>query len=149
MGQAVLTRLEGPAPETAIAADLIKRAAMVAPAAIVVFGMVWHLGGAISTAFAIALVVGNFALAAFMMSYTAKISVGLMMGTALFGYMLRLGLIMLAFFLVKDTWWMKEGIVPFGITLVVTHLALLFWEMKFISASLAFPGLKPGVSKES
>ena len=25
----------------------------------------------------------------------------------------------------------------------ITHLGLLFWEMRYISASLAFPGLKP------
>jgi hypothetical protein len=30
-----------------------------------------------------------------------------------------------------------------GLTLVATHLGLLFWELRFISASLAFPGLKP------
>jgi hypothetical protein len=34
-------------------------------------------------------------------------------------------------------------LVPLGITIIVTHLGLLFWEMKFVSASLAFPGLKP------
>lgn len=149
MGEAVLTRLEGEAPEAAIANDLVKKAVMIAPVAIVLGALVWRGGGAIATAFAVVIVALNFLLAAASMSYTAKISVGLMMGTALFGYLLRLGLIMAAFFLVKDTWWMKEGIIPFGLTLVVTHLVLLFWEMKFVSATLAFPGLKPAVSKES
>ena len=149
MGETLLTRLDGPAPETQIAGDLVKKAAMVAPAAILLGGLLWRSGGAIATAFAVAIVSINFLMAAFSMSYTAKISTGLMMGTALFGYLVRLGLIFVAFFLVKDTWWMQEGIVPFSITLVVLHLALLFWEMKFVSATLAFPGLKPDVSKES
>ena len=149
MGETLLTRLDGPAPETQIAGDLVKKAAMVAPAAILLGGLLWRSGGAIATAFAVAIVAINFLMAAFSMSYTAKISTGLMMGTALFGYLVRLGLIFVAFFLVKDTWWMQEGIVPFSITLVVLHLALLFWEMKFVSATLAFPGLKPDVSKES
>ena len=33
---------------------------------------------------------------------------------------------------------------PLGATLIVAHLGLLFWEARFVSASLAFPGLKPG-----
>jgi hypothetical protein len=28
-------------------------------------------------------------------------------------------------------------------TIVITHVGLLFWEMRYISLSLAFPGLKP------
>ena len=36
-----------------------------------------------------------------------------------------------------------DEVVPFGFTLVVTHLGLLFWEMKYVSANLAYPGLKP------
>jgi hypothetical protein len=35
-----------------------------------------------------------------------------------------------------------------GILVLVTHLGLLFWEMRYVSASLAFPGLKPTPNKE-
>jgi hypothetical protein len=38
--------------------------------------------------------------------------------------------------------------VPLGITLVATHVGLLFWESRYVSLSLAFPGLKPGVTPE-
>jgi len=149
MGEAILTRLEGPAPEADIARDLVRRAAMVAPAAMVVFGLVWGTAGAVATGYAMVIVAVNFLLAAASITYAAKISVGLMMGSALFGYLIRMGLIFASFLLVKDTWWMKAGIVPFAITLVVSHLALLFWEMKYVSANLAFPGLKPAEVKES
>ena len=27
--------------------------------------------------------------------------------------------------------------------LIVTHLGLLFWELRYVSGSMAFPGLKP------
>ena len=64
-----------------------------------------------------------------------------MMGAVLFGYLLRLGLIFLALWLVKDAPWVE--LVPLGITLIVTHLGLLFWELRYVSATLAFPGLKP------
>jgi hypothetical protein len=31
----------------------------------------------------------------------------------------------------------------FAITLLATHLGLLFWETKYVGATLAFPGVKP------
>lgn len=40
------------------------------------------------------------------------------------------------------------ALVPFGVTIVVAHLGLLFWETKYISASLAFPALKPKQPKD-
>ena len=33
--------------------------------------------------------------------------------------------------------------------ILVTHLGLLFWELRYVSASLAFPGLKPTADKEA
>jgi hypothetical protein len=35
----------------------------------------------------------------------------------------------------------------FCITLVVSYLGLLFWEMRYISLSLASPGLKPSTNR--
>ena len=140
--------VQGEAPEGAIARDLAKRAALVAPGAVLLFGLIWGVAGALSTAYALAIVVVNFLLAAAMLTYTARISIGLLMGTALFGYLLRLGLIFAAFWVVREAWWMS--VVPFGITLIVAHLGLLFWEMRYVSATLAFPGLRPDpVHKES
>jgi hypothetical protein len=48
--------------------------------------------------------------------------------------------------LVADAGWVAK--VPLGVTLIVTHLGLLLWETKYVSASLAFPGLKPNSPKE-
>ena len=36
-----------------------------------------------------------------------------------------------------------------AILMLVTHLGLLFWELRYVSASLAFPGLKPTADKEA
>ena len=33
--------------------------------------------------------------------------------------------------------------IPLGLTIIVAHLGLLFWEMRYVSLSLAYPGLKP------
>jgi hypothetical protein len=42
---------------------------------------------------------------------------------------------------VRHASWFSKG--AFGLTIIVTHLGLLIWETRFVSASLAFPGLKP------
>jgi hypothetical protein len=141
-------RVDGPAPEAVIARDLVKRAAMVAPAFLLLSGLIWGLDGAFSTGYGLAIVVCNFMLAAALLTWSANISAGLMMGAALFGYLIRLALIFLAIWLVRDASWVV--MLPLGLTIIVAHLGLLFWEMKFVSASLAFPALKPTpVSKES
>ena len=36
---------------------------------------------------------------------------------------------------------------PLGLTLIVTHLGLLIWETRHVSASLAYPGLKPTAAR--
>jgi hypothetical protein len=101
--------------------------------------------GAWSSAFALALILLNFSIAAGLISVTARISLGLMMGAILFGYIFRLALITVAVLLVKDMSWVSIPVL--GITIIVTHLGLLFWEMKYVAASLAFPGLKPDVAE--
>ncbi|NBO83753.1 MAG: hypothetical protein EBV14_00120 [Actinobacteria bacterium] len=64
-----------------------------------------------------------------------------MMAATLFGYILRLGIVALAVMLVRNETWVD--LMALGLTLIVTHLGLLFWEMRYVSASLAFPGLRP------
>ncbi|HUW04303.1 MAG TPA: ATP synthase subunit I [Acidimicrobiales bacterium] len=136
----------GPAPEREVVADLLRRAVYVGPVFIALGAIGWGTAGALSAAFAITLVVANFALAAALMGWAARISFGMLAGVALFGYLIRIGLVFAAVWLVKDASWVER--VPLGLTLVITHLGLLFWEVRYVSASLAFPGLTP-VTKES
>ena len=133
--------LDGPAPEVGVTRDMIKRGLVVAPLIILVCGFIWGMNGAYSAAYGIAIVLVNFALAAGLVAMTARISLGLMMGAVLFGYLVRLGLILLAVLLVKDTGWIS--LPALGATIIVTHLGLLVWEMKYVALSLAHPGLKP------
>jgi hypothetical protein len=136
-----VTRLDGPAPERDIAHDIVKRGVIAAPVLVLVCGAIWGIDGALSSAYAIVLVCVNFLLSAALITYTARISLGLMMGAVLFGYLIRLGLILAAVLLVQDMSWMS--VIPLGLTIIVTHLGLLIWELRYVSASLAFPGLKP------
>ncbi len=96
------TRLEGPSPEVHVSTDMIKRGLVVAPLLIAVCAVIWGGDGAWSAAYGIGLVLANFAIAAAIISMAARISLGLLMGATLFGYLIRLGLIFLAVYLVKD-----------------------------------------------
>jgi hypothetical protein len=135
------TRLTGPAPEIGVTKDMVRRGLVVAPVLLVVCGFIWGMNGAYSSAYAIAIVLVNFSLAATLVATTARISLGLMMGAVLFGYLIRLGLIFFAVYLVKDAGWIS--LPALGATIIVTHLGLLLWEMKYVALSLAHPGLKP------
>jgi hypothetical protein len=137
----ITTRFDGPAPEVAVSTDMIKRGLIVAPLLIAVCGVIWGLDGVWSSAYGIAIVLANFALAAGSIAMAARISLGLMMAATLFGYLVRLALIFLAVWLVKDAAWISFP--ALGSTIIITHLGLLFWEMKYVALSLAHPGLKP------
>lgn len=138
---ATLLPVPGEATEVSVSKDMVKRGLVVAPLIIAVCGVVWGIEGAYSAAYGIAIVLVNFALAALVIAVTARISLGLMMGAVLFGYLIRLGLIFVAVLLVKDAAWIS--LPALGTTIIVTHLGLLVWEMKYVAISLAHPGLKP------
>jgi hypothetical protein len=81
-------------------------------------------------------------LAALSLSWAASRSLTLLMAVALGGFVVRMGLVTLILLLVKDESWID--LTALGVTVLVTHLGLLFWELRYVSASLAFPALKPG-----
>ena len=136
-----VTRLDGPAVEVTVSKDLVKRGLIIGPVLIAVCAVIWGSDGALSSAYGVAIVLVNFLLAAGLIAATARISLGLMMGAILFGYLIRLGLILLAVLLVKDASWIS--LPALGATIIVTHLGLLLWELKYVAISLANPGLKP------
>ena len=140
---AFVTRLEGPSPELEVSTDLIKRGLIVAPILVAIAAIIWGGDGAWSALYGIALVLVNFALAAGSIALAARISLGLMMFATLFGYLIRLALIFLAIWLVKDAGWIS--LPALGATIIITHLGLLVWELKYVAISLAHPGLKPSL----
>jgi hypothetical protein len=138
----IMGGVQGPPTERQVAVDMIVRRGLpVAPALILVAGLIWGLNGAASAAFGIGLVLVNFGLAALILGWAARISLAFLMGAVLFGYIGRLALITIAVLAVHNQSWVS--IVALGMTIIVTHLGLLIWETRYVSASLAFPGLKP------
>ena len=138
---------DDPRPERTVARDLVRHGLMLGPVLVLVSGAIWGLEGAVSSGYAVAIVLVNFLLAAALITWAAPISLPLLMGAVLGGYLLRLGLIFVAVFLIRDASWFEK--LPLGLTIIVTHLVLLVWELRYVSASLAYPGLKPSPTAPS
>ena len=141
---AVMGPVAGGPVELEVSLDIVKRGLLITPVLIAVAALIWGGDGAWSCAFAVALVLINFLLSAALISYSARISRAMLMGATMFGYLFRLGLITVAVLLVKDTDWIS--LPALGATIIVTHLGLLIWELKYVALSLAYPGLKPARS---
>jgi len=131
-----------PPVERELAFDMGRRGIWAAPVIVLVALVIWGGDGAWSALVAVAIVLVNLVLAAVSLSWAARRSLTLVMAVALGGFAVRMGLVTVALLLVKDEPWID--LVALAVTLLVTHLGLLFWELRYVSASLAFPALKPG-----
>ena len=130
-----------PEVEQQLALDMVKHGVWVAPAFLIFGAIGWGWDGVASAAFALGLVFANFLAAAASLGWAAKKGPNVLMATAFVGFAVRMGLVALALWAVSDQAWVADW--PLGVTLLVAYLGLLFWETRFVSASLAFPGLKP------
>lgn len=132
---------ETEAHETRIAADLARKAAVASPAIVAVAFLVRGVDGAVSAAIALGIVAINFLASAALIARAARLGPTVIAAAVLGGYLARLGAI-LAIVLVLDTQpWIDAATLV--IVLAVTHLALLFWEMRSVSLTAAYPGLHP------
>lgn len=120
---------------------MVTRGLPLLPVGIIIGAVAGGFGGAASVVYGMVLVMVNFLLSAYLLAWAARISFALVASVALMGYMVRLGLIFAAVWLVRDATWVQ--MIPLGITIIVTHLGLLLWELRYVAASMAHPGLKP------
>ena len=141
----LLDRVDAPPVERQLAFDMSRRGLLVAPLLIAVATAIWGVHGGLSAAFAVGLALGNLLLSAAIMTWAARISLVAMAAAALGGYIVRLGLLMAVVLLVRHQSWVSW--IPLALTIMVTHLGLLLWETRYVSASLAYPGLKPRTPK--
>jgi len=127
--------------ESSIAVDLAKKGAIVAPLVILGLGLWRGPDAALGAALALAIVVVNFLASAAILGWTAQHSPHALGGVAMLSFLGRLVIITILGAGIKQL-----DIVDFQVfcfTLIVSYLALLFWEMRSISLTLAYPGLKP------
>lgn len=129
------------APERALAQDIVRRGLIGGPVLVGVCAGVWGFDGLWSSGYALGLILVNFWLAASLITWSMRISPTMLMAGVMGGYFIRLGILTGAYFLVRNTGWFEA--LPFVITLVAAHIVLLVWETRYVSMSLAYPGLKP------
>jgi hypothetical protein len=135
------TRMEGPSPAAEVARDMVRRGLPLLPIGMILGALVAGFAGAASVTYGMTIILVNTLLSAYLLGWASRISFVLVAVAAFGGYLVRLGLIFLAVWLVKDASWI--ALVPLGVTMILTHLGLLVWELRYVSASLAHPGLKP------
>ena len=99
---------------------------------VLVCGLIWGVDGALSSAYGVALVLVNFLLAAALLAWAARISPTMLMAATLGGFLLRMVLIVVAVSLVHHASW--AVMVPLLFTILVTHVGLLIWETRYVSA---------------
>lgn len=112
--------------EAKIGIATARRAVWIAPPIIAIFWLFRDGLGALSSAIGIAIVVGNFILAGFVLSKAAAVSLKLYHAAALVGFFLRLTLIMLVMLLTAQA--IEVDRLAMGISAVVSYLVLLSWE---------------------
>jgi hypothetical protein len=129
-----------PAVEQQIARDIVRHALVAAPVLFVLLGLLRSGEAAASGALGMALVIGNFLLAAALQSWAARISPATVVGTAMAGYVLRLGVLVGAVLALRTLDWVDVSVLV--LTVAFAHLALLVWELRSVRLSLAEPGLR-------
>ena len=127
--------------ESRIALDIAKKAAIVTPVVVLAIGIWRGPDAGLAALLALVVVIGNFLLSAAILGWAARTMPHALTGVALMSFLVRLALITAIGAAVK-----ASGLVDwpvFGVTLIVSYMGLLFWELPSISLTLASPGLKP------
>ena len=142
-----------PPVERRIATDLARHGLMVAPVIVLVAGLFRGLDGAASAALGLAVLVLNFLAAAISLEWGARRGGNALFAVALGGFLFRMVSILVVI-LVAQALFGWVDVIVLGVTLFLTHLGLLFWELRSVSFSLAAPGLQrdrptPSARKEN
>ncbi len=142
-------------PEIFIARHMAKRSWLFAMPLLAIGVIFWGVSGLISVALALAIVVVNFGIGAAAITIGARIggpnqaspnqASTALMGTVMAGFLLRLGVLTAVIVPIRGS----VDILPFAVALLVTHLGLLITETRYVSASLAYPGLAPKTAPKS
>ena len=116
----------GPPIEANLAKETVARAVYIGPVLVLLFGLLDGWDGAWSAALGVVVVVANFLLAGVILSISLRISLQAYHAAALIGFLLRLGLFVGAVYLIATL--VEVDRLAFGISAVVSYLALLAWE---------------------
>lgn len=127
--------------ESTIARDVARRALFVTPVLALGLGLWRGPDAALAVVAAIALVVVNLLGSAALLGWAARVSPAALQGVALGSFLGRLIVITLVGIGIKALDVVDWPV--FCIVLVVSYFGLLIWEVRYVSTSMASPGLKP------
>ncbi len=133
--------------ESQVARHLARHALLIAPAVVAIAALFRGVGGAVSAAIGLALVAANFLISARIIAWAAGRSVGAIYGAVFGGFFVRLAVLTCIVLLLEPVALIDIPVLV--LTLAITHFALLVWETRYVSLTLAAPGLKPGVVSAS
>jgi hypothetical protein len=122
---------------------MARHALIVGPIVVLACGLLRGVDGAISAAIGLVLVALNFLLSARLIAWGADRGAAFLQGAVLGGFVLRLAALLGIVLLLEPVDFIDIPVLV--LTIAVTHIALLMWETKYVSLTLAAPGLKPGV----
>jgi hypothetical protein len=129
------------AHESRIADHMARHAALIAPVVILVCGLIRGVDGAISAAIGLVLVALNFLVSARLIGWAASRSLALLQAAVLGGFIVRLFALTLIVLGLEQFSFIDLPVLV--LTIAITHIALLIWETRSVSLTLAAPGLKP------
>jgi hypothetical protein len=127
--------------ERRVAIDLARHGLYIAPAVVIIAGVLRGVDGAASAALGLALAIANFLATAAGLGWAARRSPGVLMAVAFGGFIVRMAVLLGAMLLAEAIFGWTD-VVVLGLTLFGTHLGLLFWELRSLSLTLAAPGLR-------
>jgi hypothetical protein len=130
-----------PPVEKRIAVDLVRHGLLIAPAVVLIAGLIRGVDGAASAALGLAVCLLNFLAAALSLEWGTRRSGNALFAVALGGFLFRMAVIVIVLVVAQALFGWVD-ILVLGLTLFITHLGLLFWELRSVSFSLAAPGLR-------
>ena len=117
---------ERPPVELQMARSIVRRAVVLGPVMLLVFGLMRGLDGLVAAATAVAIVTGYYLLTGSMLSWLARVSLGAYHAGALLGFILRLGLIAATMWAVISLFEIDRT--ALGLAVIATYVGLLVWE---------------------
>jgi len=112
--------------EAIIGKNIAKRSLFVAPVLALIFGLLQGWPGVVAALVGVTIVVANFLLGGYIMASAARVSLNLYHAAALFGFVIRLGLITVSMLIIANVTDLDR--MALGMSVIVSYLVLLSWE---------------------
>lgn len=133
---------DGPAVEVSLGKSMFFAALTISPLLILGSYFISGVHGAESAGYAVILVLINFAVAAKMLAYAARISPVALMVAALSSFFFDLLLLTAATLPVARARWMD--LADFGVVLIVSHLVSVVFVARRVTGKITGGGIRPG-----